>query len=138
MARKASIRMPMPMATAFLIGKRRLRERILSMRVQRRVCRCSSSRTKARPPGSWERWESFAKPDVFLYAKEFADGTGLTGQYYTNSSRFYTNVANFNPANLVWVTNDAVVDFRWAPGMNPSLSNKFYSVRWTGQVRPQF
>jgi len=79
-----------------------------------------------------------AKSDLFIYAKDLSDGTGLTGEYYTNSSRFYTNVANFNPANLVLVTNDAVIDFRWGPATTPNLSNKFYSVRWTGQVKPQF
>jgi uncharacterized protein (DUF1800 family) len=89
-------------------------------------------------PRTYGLGDSVAKPDLYLYAKDLSDGSGLTGQYYTNSSRFYTNVANFNPANLFWVTNDAVVDFRWGPGMNPNLSNTFATVRWTGQVRPQF
>jgi hypothetical protein len=89
-------------------------------------------------PRTYGLGDTVAKPDLFLYAKDFTDGTGLTGEYYTNSSRFYTNVANFNPTNLFWVTNDAVVDFRWGPALNPNLSNKFCSVRWTGQVRPQF
>ena len=79
-----------------------------------------------------------AKPDLFLYAKDFSDGTGLTGEYYTNSSRIYTNMANFNPANLFLVTNDAVIDFRWGPATTPNLSNQFCTVRWTGQVKPQF
>ena len=89
-------------------------------------------------PRTYGLGDSVTKPDLYLYAKDLSDGTGLTGQYYTNSSRTYTNVANFNPTNLFWVTNDAVVDFRWGPALNPNLSNKFCSVRWTGQVRPQF
>jgi uncharacterized protein (DUF1800 family) len=89
-------------------------------------------------PRTYGIGDTLAKPDLFLYAKDFTDGAGLTGEYYTNSSRFYTNLANFNPTNLFWVTNDAVIDFRWGPGMNPNLSNKFCGVRWTGQVRPQF
>ena len=89
-------------------------------------------------PRTYGIGDTLAKPDLFLYAKDFTDGTGLTAEYYTNSSRFYTNVANFNPANLFWVTNDAVIDFRWGPALNPNLSNKFCTVRWTGQVRPQF
>jgi Protein of unknown function (DUF1800)/PA14 domain/CHRD domain/Bacterial TSP3 repeat/Putative Ig domain len=79
-----------------------------------------------------------AKADLFLYAKDFSDGTGLTGEYYTNSSRIYTNIANFNPANLFLVTNDAAIDFRWGPATTPNLSNQFCTVRWTGQVKPQF
>ena len=34
-----------------------------------------------------------------------ATGTGLLGNYYTNSSTTYTNSANFNPANLFWTTH---------------------------------
>jgi hypothetical protein len=89
-------------------------------------------------PRTYGIGDTLAKSDLFLYAKDLTDGTGLTGEYYTNSSRFYTNVVNFNPSNLFWVTNDAVVDFRWSPALNPNLSNKFCTVRWTGQVRPQF
>ncbi len=89
-------------------------------------------------PRTYGLGDTMPKPDLLIYAKDFSDGTGLTGQYYTNSSRTYTNVANFNPANLVLTTNDTVIDFRWGPALNPNLSNEFYSVRWTGQVLPQF
>jgi hypothetical protein len=89
-------------------------------------------------PRTYGLGDSVVRGDLFIYGKDLSNGTGLTGEYYTNSSRFYTNVANFNPTNLFWVTNDAVIDFRWGPGMNPSLSNKFCTVRWTGQVKPQF
>jgi hypothetical protein len=89
-------------------------------------------------PRTYGLGDSVSKPDLYLYAKDLSDGTGLTGQYYTNSSRTYTDVANFNPTNLFWVTNDVAIDFRWGPGMYPNLSNNFCTVRWTGQVRPQF
>jgi len=89
-------------------------------------------------PRTYGVGDTVAKSDLFLYAKDFTDGTGLTGEYYTNSSKIYTNVANFNPANLFLLTNDAVIDFRWGPATTPNLSNKFCTVRWTGQVRPQF
>lgn len=89
-------------------------------------------------PRTYGMGDALAKSDLLIYPKDLSDGTGLTGEYYTNSSRIYTNVANFNPGNLVLVTNDAVIDFRWGPAVSPNLSNKFYSVRWTGQVRPQF
>lgn len=89
-------------------------------------------------PRTYGMGDTVTTADLFIYTKDSNDGTGLTGQYYANSSRTYTNVANFNPTNLFWVTNDAVIDFRWGPGMNPNLSNKLCSVRWTGQVKPQF
>ncbi len=65
-------------------------------------------------------------------------GTGLTGNYFTNASATYTNLVNFNPTNLFLTTNDATIDFTWGPATTPDLSNGFYTVRWTGQVQPQY
>jgi hypothetical protein len=65
-------------------------------------------------------------------------GTGLTGNYYTNASTTYTNAINFNPTNLFLTTNDTVIDFTWGPAITPNLSNGNYTVRWTGQVEPQY
>jgi hypothetical protein len=76
--------------------------------------------------------------DVIIYPSSTASGTGLLGQYYTNSSTTYTNSKNFNPTNLFYTNIDPVVDFTWTNGMVPDLSNGLYSVRWTGQVQPQF
>ena len=61
------------------------------------------------------------------------------GYYYTNSSVTYTNAANFNPTNLFLTRLDPTVDFVWG-GTNPppNLSNGLYTVRWTGQVQPQY
>src|SRR5208282_1055502 len=74
---------------------------------------------------------------VVIYPSPTASGTGLLGQYYTNSSTTYTNSANFNPTNLLLTRIDPVVDFLWSNGMSPNLSNGNYTVRWTGQVQPQ-
>jgi hypothetical protein len=76
---------------------------------------------------------------VVIYPSPTPGGTGLTGYYYTNSSTTYTNAANFNPTNLFLTRLDPVVDFIWG-GTNPppSLSNGLYTVRWTGQVQPQY
>jgi hypothetical protein len=65
-------------------------------------------------------------------------GTGLTGEYFTNASATYTNVVNFNPANLFLTTNNPVIDFVWGPATAPNLSNGNYTVRWNGQVEPQY
>ena len=39
--------------------------------------------------------------DVVIYPSSTARGTGLFGQYYTNSSTTYTNSRNFNPTNTL-------------------------------------
>ncbi len=47
-------------------------------------------------------------------------------------------MANFNPTNLFLTRVDPTVDFVWTNGVTPNLSNGLYSVRWTGQIQPQF
>jgi len=76
---------------------------------------------------------------VVIYPSSTASGTGLFGQYFTNSSTTYSSTNNFNPANLITNRIDPVIDFVWG-GTNatPNLSNGLYTVRWTGQVQPQF
>ena len=75
---------------------------------------------------------------VVIYPSSTASGTGLFGQYFTNSSTTYTNSKNFNPANLITNRVDPIIDFTWTNGTSPNLSNGLYTVRWTGQVQPQF
>ncbi len=75
---------------------------------------------------------------VVIYPSPTASGSGLLGQYYTNSSTTYTNSRNFNPTNLFLTRLDPVIDFNWTNGTSPDLSNGLYTVRWTGQIQPQF
>ncbi len=75
---------------------------------------------------------------VVIYPSPTASGAGLLGQYYTNSSTTYTSTNNFNPTNLFLTRVDPTVDFNWTNGTSPDLSNGLYSVRWTGQIEPQF
>ena len=75
---------------------------------------------------------------VVIYPSPTAGGTGLFGQYFTNSSTTYSNSKNFNPANLITNRLDPIIDFTWPNGTSPNLSNGLYTVRWTGQVQPQF
>lgn len=75
---------------------------------------------------------------VVIYPSPTANGAGLLGQYYTNCSATYTNTKNFNGTNLFLTRIDSAVDFNWTNGTSPDLSNGLYSVRWTGQVQPQF
>lgn len=73
-----------------------------------------------------------------IYLSGGTTGSGLTAEYYTNASSTYTSPFNFNPTNLFLTTDDPVVDFVWGPATSPNLSNGYYTVRWTGQVEPQF
>ena len=77
---------------------------------------------------------------VVIYPSPTANGTGLTGYYFTNSSTTYSSTNNFNPAKLITNRIDPVIDFIWGGTNNPTpnLSNGLYSVRWVGQVQPQY
>ena len=75
---------------------------------------------------------------VVIYPSPTPNGGGLTGQYFTNSSATYTNSANFNPASLVLTRLDPALDFIWGTSSTPITNNGSYTVRWTGQVQPQY
>jgi hypothetical protein len=75
---------------------------------------------------------------VVIYPSATPSGTGLSGTYYTNSSTTYTNVANFNPTNIILTRVDPFIDFTYTNGPTPNLTNGLYSVRWVGQVLPQY
>lgn len=75
---------------------------------------------------------------VVIYPTATPNGTGLTGQYFTNSSTSYSNSINFNPANLVMTRLDPTVDFTWGTTTLPFANSGYYTVRWTGQVEPQY
>jgi PA14 domain/Putative Ig domain len=89
-------------------------------------------------PGANYSSSSRSNAAVVIYPSPTATGTGLLGQYYTNCSAVYTNAKNFNPTNLFLTRVDPVVDFNWTNGTSPNLSNGTYTVRWTGQVQPQY
>ncbi|MDQ6656152.1 MAG: DUF1800 family protein, partial [Verrucomicrobiota bacterium] len=71
-----------------------------------------------------------------------ANGTGLTGYYYNSTSTainagYSANL--FLPANLRLTRNDATVDYVWnnvSPGAGVNAT--YYTVRWLGQVQPQY
>ncbi|HEY4417091.1 MAG TPA: PA14 domain-containing protein, partial [Verrucomicrobiae bacterium] len=75
---------------------------------------------------------------VVIYPSATGTGTGLMGNYYTGSSTNYTNSANFKTSSLFLTRMDPAIDFNWSTNLTPNLSNGAYTVRWTGQVRPQY
>jgi uncharacterized protein (DUF1800 family) len=79
-----------------------------------------------------------ATANVVIYPSATANGTGLRAVYYTNSSTTYSNAANFNPTNAFFTNVTAGIDFTWTNGTSPNLSNGLYTVRWTGQIEPQY
>ena len=89
-------------------------------------------------PGNNYTVGSQSNAAIVIYPSATANGSGLLGQYYTNSSATYTNSKNFNPTNLFLTRTDPAIDFNWTNGTSPDLSNGLYTVRWTGQVQPQF
>jgi hypothetical protein len=77
---------------------------------------------------------------VVIYPSATNSGTGLFGQYYTNSSTTYASTNNFNPLFAITNRIDPTIDFVWGGTNNPppNLSNGLYTVRWTGQIEPQY
>jgi uncharacterized protein (DUF1800 family) len=90
-------------------------------------------------PGANYTVGSQSNASIVIYPSSTATGAGLFGQYYTNSSTTYSSTNNFNPAKLITNRIDPVIDFIWVgTNLSPNLSNGLYTVRWTGQVQPQF
>ncbi|MFL6539236.1 MAG: DUF1800 family protein, partial [Chthoniobacterales bacterium] len=79
---------------------------------------------------------------VVIYPAGVAHGTGLTGYYYNNTSAtinagYSPNL--FLPVNLKLTRTDATVDGVWnsvSPG--PGVNSTYFTVRWLGQVQPQY
>jgi len=90
-------------------------------------------------PGAGYSVGTASRASVVIYPSTTPNGTGLTGQYFTNASSTYSNSANFNPANLKLTRVDPTVDFVWGTTTTPiTNSSGYYTVRWTGQVEPQY
>jgi len=89
-------------------------------------------------PGTGYTLGAASAATVVIYPSATPRGTGLVGQYFTNSSATYSSSANFNPANLVMTRVDPTVDFVWGTRTNPIVNSGYYTVRWTGQVEPQY
>ena len=90
-------------------------------------------------PGSGFSIGTASNASVVIYPSATPNGVGLTGQYFTNSSSTYASSLNFNPANLKLTRVDTNIDFTWGTSALPiPNSSGFYTVRWTGQVQPQY
>ena len=87
------------------------------------------------PPGHYLLWilNGSGVPSVGnwlqITAGSGGGGTGLNGEYY--------DAINFTQRKLT--RTDGTVNFDWASGSpDPAIAPETFSVRWTGQVQPQF
>lgn len=70
-----------------------------------------------------------------------ANGTGLTGTYYSGSGTPHSSAANFSTSYLPAKTRlDSTVDFTWttAATLPAGVASSSFCVRWTGQILPQY
>ena len=74
----------------------------------------------------------------FINTAATGNGSGLPGQYWTNTTAAaFTNVSFNTPATLV--RTDAVVNFNWSStGPDPGIGQSNFTARWTGAVQPQY
>jgi uncharacterized repeat protein (TIGR03806 family) len=73
----------------------------------------------------------------FVNTASAGTGSGLLGQYWTNTTAAaFTNISFNTPATLV--RTDAVVNFNWSNGPDASIGKTNYTVRWTGSVQAQY
>ncbi len=89
-------------------------------------------------PGPGYQLGPATNASVAVYPSATPNGTGLTGQYFSGSSSTYANAANFNPVHLVMTRVDPSINFIWGTSTTPFANNGLYSVRWTGQIQPQY
>jgi hypothetical protein len=89
-------------------------------------------------PGTGYSLGAASAGSIVIFPSGTAQGTGLSAEYYTNASSTYTSSANFNPTNLVLTRIDPTVDFVWGNTTNPFPNSGYYSVRWSGQVQPEY
>ncbi len=85
-----------------------------------------------------------ASGSVVIYPAANANGTGLTGAYYNSSAALinagYNATSLFSPTALKLTRVDPTVDYTWT-GTSPSpgvVNTTNFTVRWTGQVLPQY
>ncbi len=74
---------------------------------------------------------------VTINPSQTPSGTGLTADYYTNSSATYSSSLNFNSTNKMFTRVDPNIAFLWNT-TTPFPNNGHFCVRWTGQVEPQY
>jgi uncharacterized repeat protein (TIGR03806 family) len=74
----------------------------------------------------------------FVNSSALGNGTGLLGQYWTNTTGAAFSNVTFNVSPTL-VRTDAVVNFIWTSnGPDPRIGQNNFAARWTGSVQPQY
>ena len=106
--------------------------------------RTSAVATVYAPPGGTYVLGANSSASVVIAPAGNANGTGLTGYYFQDSStsNITTYSANlFLPANLKITRLDPGINFTtWSATVSPGtgLNTTYYTARWVGQVQPQY
>lgn len=80
--------------------------------------------------------QAIPQSQLYPFVQEAA-GPGLRGQYYNDSSSAQYPLVNPFAGSPVLTRTDASVDFNWSGGSPGSpVSSNFFSVKWTGRLRP--
>ncbi len=105
--------------------------------------RTGATVTAVAQAGGGYRIGAASSASVMIAPAAVPSGSGLTGYYYTSTSALINagyNAANlFNAANLEITRTDPQVDFVWTnttPGTG--INTTYFTVRWLGQVQPQY
>ncbi len=104
--------------------------------------RTSAVATVYAPPGGTYVLGANSSASVVIAPAGNANGTGLTGYYFQDSST--SNIGTYSPnlflpANLKITRLDPGINFTWttaSPGTGIALT--YYTARWVGQVQPQY
>jgi len=74
----------------------------------------------------------------FINSSALGYGTGLLGQYWTNTTGTAFSNVTFNVSPTL-VRTDAMVNFMWTSnGPDPLIGQDTFTARWTGSVQPQY
>jgi len=76
-------------------------------------------------PGTGYTVGAASAGSIVIYPSATPSGTGLMGEYFTNSSATYASSANFNPTDLVMTWVDPTVDFIWGTATNPIVNSGY-------------
>ena len=99
-------------------------------------------------PGAGYRLGSASSASVVINPAGIASGTGLTGNYQNTSSSTYATQQTIFAGPAEMSRTDATIDFAsgvngWGAvggptGLTTASTNGAFSVRWTGQILPQY
>ncbi|MBA3699219.1 MAG: PQQ-dependent sugar dehydrogenase [Planctomycetes bacterium] len=109
---------------AKVVVPRDLAKSVMHLRMQ------SNDPVRRMPPVGRNVVHSAAVDLIAQWIGALPNGSGLTGEYWTNQDKTFTGTATVT-------RTDAVVDFTWGNGSpDAAITADKFTVRWTGKVQP--